>query len=313
MRRAFRSLALCLVSGVSLPPAAFAAPAAGQPAKPAAKSEKDKPAAKLYRYKGQRVTGKGPSQLTTLLLEDPVSGKSSTAALPKDDPAVTEAAKAFEAGAFVEVQTKRAEGRTVVASIAKADLLPGEERAGMYVLVDWDKQKQQDGKPMMGVKLRKFGREFLALVPLTRNKETDDWAAPWGVEHALDKVERGQVLEVVLLPGNPPLVKDMMLYRPPEQGTFVEFAQVENEQGQQVAAFKMLQGDGVTVTVTLPGVERRQGTTKYLQPDPRMLQAVRQIKPDSIVEITLQPGDRYILRDIRVVKAPKPTTPAAKD
>jgi hypothetical protein len=168
---------------------------------------------------------------------------------------------------------------------------------------------------MMAVKLKKFGREFIAWIPLVKAKGSEDWAAPWGVEHALGKVRPGEVFEVHFQSGGKsktPLVKDMMLYRPPEQGKFLEFTQKEMDGGATAAAFKLLQSDGVTVTVTLPGVETVQDGTKVLMPDPKQLRAVKAVKPESIVEITLQPGDQYILRDIKVI-SPPPSEGAAAD
>ena len=93
----------------------------------------------------------------------------------------------------------------------------------------------------------------------------------------------------------------------------MEFTQKELESGVTAAAFKMLAEDGITVTVTLPGVERMQGTTKVLAPDPKQLRAVQRVKKDSRIEITLQPGDQYILRDIKVISPPPAETSSSSD
>ena len=275
--------------------------------KAAAKSsEKKKPVAKLYRYKGQKTSGSGAAKSTVLLLEDLVSGRSASVYVPDDDTTVTDAVKDLAPGTPIEVLTERQKGRPTAVGINKSPLVPGEDRPNVYVLVAWDKQKQPDGKPIMAVKLRKFGREFTAVVPLTYNRGTDDWAAPGKVEYTLGRVETGDVLEAVLetKPGADPIVRDLFVYRPPEQGKFVEFTQKEMNGGATAAAFTMLARDGVKVTVTLPGVERVVNGTRVLAPDPGQLRKVRSIKPDSEIEIILVPGDEYILRDIKVLNRP---------
>jgi hypothetical protein len=276
-------------------------------------------APKLYRFKGEKKGGLGDGQAMVLMLEDIFTGKSESLFVPNNDPAsakvdpltsVAAAVKELTPGTLVDVRTERQKGRPMVVSLAKANLVPGEERPNMYVLVAWDKKKQADGKPIMAVKLKKFGREITLPVPLTKNAQTNDWAAPWGVEHALGKVQPGEVLEAKIKPGNPPVLQDLYLYRPPERGKFLEFTQVENGNDVTAAAFKLLQADGITVTVTLPGVEQMKGTTKVLMPDPKQLRAVQQIKPGSEIEMTLQPGDQYILREIKVLSPPASTSAA---
>jgi hypothetical protein len=302
-------LALALVAAPT-----FAEEAGSKPA-PAKEKEKAKAPPKYYRYKGQKTTGKDDARTLMVMVEDLVSGKSDSLAVQNTDPAsgkfdpvksVVDFLKDLPVDSAIELKTERVKGRPVVTEVMKASLAPGEEREHMYVLVDWDKKRVgQGGKPMMAVKLKKFGKEFVAMIPLVKSAGGDDWAAPWGVEHALGKVQPGEVLEVHFS-GNSktPLVKDMMLYRPPERGKFLEFTQKEMDNGATAAAFKLLQADGITVTVTLPGVEKMQGTTKVLMPDPKQLKAVQSIKPDSEIEMTLQPGDQYILRDIKVISTP---------
>jgi hypothetical protein len=288
-----------------------------------ANAEKSKGAPKFYLYKGQKTTGKDDARTLVVLVEDLATGKSDSFNVQNTDPAsgkfdpvkgVVDFLKDLPVDTPIELRTERVKGRPVVTAVEKASLAPGEEREHMFVLVDWDKKRVgQGGKPMMAVKLKKFGREFVAFVPLVKSKTADDWAAPWGVEHALGKVRPGETLEVHFQPGSKtPLVKDMMLYRPPERGKFLEFTQKEMESGVTAAAFKMLAQDGITVTVTLPGVEKMQGTTKVLVPDPKQLRAVQNVKPESEIEITLQPGDRYILRDIKVLSPPRSEAPEAK-
>ena len=275
------------------------APATSKPA------DKTKPATKLYRYKGQKVAGAGGSaQSTVLLLEDLISGRSDNLHVAPEKPAVIDVVKDLAPGTPIEVLTERHKGRPVVVGINTSPLAPGEDRPNVYVLVDWDRKKQSDGKPIMAVKLRKFGREFIAVIPLTHNRQTDDWQPPGSVENTLGRVERGNVVEAVLKPGNPPVVRDLLIYRPPEQGKFIEFTQKELDGGTTAAAFTMLARDGVTVTVTLPGVPKVVNGTKVLAPDPNQLRKVQSIKPDSEIEITLMPGDRYILRDIKVLGKP---------
>lgn len=281
-----------------------------------ANEDKPKGPQKFYLYKGQKTTGKDDARTLVVLVKDLASGKSESFNVQNTDPAsgkfdpvkgVVDFLKDLPTDTPIELRTERVKDRPVVTAIEKASLAPGEEREHMFVLVDWDKKRVgQGGKPMMAVKLKKFGREFVAFIPLVKSKEGDDWAAPWGVEHALGKVRPGEVLEVHFSPGNSkaPLVKDMMLYRPPERGKFLEFTQKEMDSGATAAAFKMLAEDGITVTVTLPGVEKMQGDTKVLVPDPKQLRAVQNVKPDSQIEITLQPGDQYILRDIKVLSGP---------
>jgi hypothetical protein len=282
-----------------------------------AKAEKPKGPPKFYRYKGQKTTGKDDARTLMVLVEDIVSGKDESFAVQNTDPAsgkfdpvkgVVDFIKELPVGTPIELRTERVKGKPFVTAVEPASLAPGEEREHMFVLVDWDKKRVgEDNKPMMAVKLKKFGREFIAWIPLIKSKGGDDWAAPWGVEHALGKVRPGEVFEVHFQSGGnskTPLVKDMMLYRPPERGKFIEFTQIEMDGGATAAAFKLLQSDGVTVTVTLPGVEKMQGETKVLVPDPKQLRAVQKLKPDTEVEITLQPGDQYILRDIKVISTP---------
>src|SRR5688572_10282812 len=184
--------ALALGVLVAPPRSAVAEDEKPVPATPAAKSaskEKNKPAPKLYRFKSHKQTGAGDAQVTVVSVEDMLSGRSET--LYASSAEVTSAVTALAAGAPIEVETKREKGRQTIVSLAPAQLAPGEELNNHYVLVEWDKQKQADGTPIMGVKLRKFGREITAMIPLVKNKETDDWAANWNVEHVLGKVQPG--------------------------------------------------------------------------------------------------------------------------
>jgi hypothetical protein len=270
---------------------------ASKPKDKSAKPAKAEAPGKLYRFKSSKQVGKGTTQQTQLVLEDLLSGKTETLVAAEG---VSDSLKEIEPDTAVEVKTEKHK----VVSVAKADIVPGEDRPGMYVLVEWDKQKTDRGKRVMGVKLKKLGHEITCIIPLSKRPGTDDWAAPGSVEDTLGKVQPGGILEAKIKPGNPPIVQDLVLYRPPERGKFIKFEEHEMESGTIAAAFKMLEGDGITVTVTLPGTEKMQGAKKVLVPDPRMLAAVKQVKPDSEVEITLQPGDQYILREIKVIKVP---------
>jgi hypothetical protein len=303
------------VSLIVLPALARAEEMKAEQEKPStAPAEKSKQTARLYRFKSHRTTGKGDTASIILSLSDLVSGKTDTLYLATGDAALAEAVKKLSPGTPVEVLTERRNGRPTVVAVKDAPLAPGEDRPNVYVLVEWDKKKQVDGKPMMAVKLKKFGREFMAIIPLTHNRQSDDWAAPGTVEDTLNKVQPGGVLEADIKPGNPPVVRNMVLYRPPEQGKFLEFTQHEMQGGNTAAAFKMLARDGITVTVTLPGTAKVINGTKVLAPDPAQLRKVQAIKPDSEVEITLMPGDQYILRDIKVLSPPPPkaVAPAAE-
>lgn len=302
-----RFTCVVLASLLFIPAAALRAEDKKPPtSKPA---EKSKSTSKLYRFKSQKTVGSGDGASMVLSVEDLITGKSDNVYVASANPekyeplpAVVDAIKNMPAGTPIEIATERQKGKPVAVAINKSPLAPGEDRPNVYVLVAWDKKKQADGKPLMAVKLKKFGREFTAMIPLVHNKETDDWAAPWGVEHTLSKVQPGEVLEATLTKSNPPMVKDMVLYRPPEQGKFVEFTEKEMDSGATAAAFKMLARDGITVTVTLPGPEKVVGGKKVLVPDAKQLHAVKSIKPDSEIEITLQPGDQYILREIKILK-----------
>jgi hypothetical protein len=260
--------------------------------------EKPKPAPKLYRYKSQKKVGAGDAQATVVMVEDMISGRSET--LYATSAHVLTALNEFAAGAPIEVQTERQKGKPTIVSIAKANLAPGEELTNHYVLVAWDKQKRADGTPIMGVKLKKFGKEITLQVPLVKNKETDDWAAPWGVEHALGKVQPGGVVEAKIKPGKVPQLMDLMPYRPPDRGKFVEMTEREVNDAQCIA-FKLAQSDGITLTISLPGKPGMNGTQKVTVPDPRLLAMVKKLKPDTEIEVLLTSDDNYILRDLRVL------------
>jgi hypothetical protein len=334
---------------------------ADKAAKSDKKAEKKPAAAKLYRVKSKKEMTLEGKPVTSLSMEDLNSGRTETmyvpapaaapAAEPEQKPAPTEPApepapaegtdpaaapaappstaefvKNLVAGTAVEVTTQREKGRTLIASISKANLAPGEERPNVYVLVGWDKKKTDDGKAVMGVKLKKFGKETMFMVPLTRDAHTKEWMAPWGVDDVVNKVSAGASVEAKVKPGNPPQLLDLVQYRPPERGTFVGLKETEVN-GAVAAAFQFTAGDGITLTISLPGVEQSIGKgkgggqnygkkapappsdepTKILRPDPAMLEAVRRIKPGSEVEVMLQPGDSYILREIKVLSKPSAT------
>ncbi len=280
--------------------------------KPASKDEKAAPA-KFYRFKGEKKGGGGDGQVMTLLVEDVFNGKSETFNVPNNEPAtgkydpltpVADAVKGFAPNDIIEVRTERQRGRTVAVEVSKADVTPGEDRPNGYVFLGWDRQKTGDGDKVMGLKLRKFGREIVAMVPLTKNSATGDWNPSGQVDYVLGRVQPGEAIEATFKPGKPPVLQEIFEYYPPERGKFIEFTQAQNG-GVVTAAFKMTSGNE-TLTISLPGVERQKGATKFLMPDAKQLQLIKRLKPDTEIEVYLRGRNDYILREIKVLAPPPP-------
>jgi hypothetical protein len=202
--------------------------------KSSAKSDKSEPETRVFRFKGEKKGSLGEAQATILSLEDMLTGKSENIPVANTDPktfgpvaAVADAMKEISAGDLVEVRTERQKGKAVAVSLAKAKLAKGEDRPKGYVYVGWDRKKDKDGKTVMGLKLKKFGREVVVMVPLKLDTNTGNWNPPGMVDYVLNRVQPGEAVEADIKPGNPPTLEKLWEYYRPERGKFLGLTEID--------------------------------------------------------------------------------------
>jgi hypothetical protein len=269
-------------------------------------TEKEADAPKLYRFKAAKKGSLGSGPATVLVVEDMITLKPENLYVVGDDSSIKEAMSELEAGTPIEVKIERQKGKPVIKSLEKAKLVRGEERPDGFVFVGWDRKKAADGKMTMGIKLRKFGREVMAQIPLTQNRSTGDWNPSGRVDYVLGRVKEGDAVMAEITPGRPPILKDISEYYPPERGKFIALAEKEDNDVVS-AAIKMTAGDGTELTIALPGVEQVRGKKRVRMPDAKLLEIVRRLKPDTEIEVQLRGQNDYTLHDINVVATPPDT------
>ena len=284
-----------------------------------AKADKE-PKSRLYVLKSQKKGKLAGAEMLTLLVQDPFTGKSDTLYVPNSDPKaraydplpeVAAAVEGLEEGAVLEVEAEKQKGKWMVSSLAKADVKPGEEQPNGFVYVDTSEHADRGGNRAVVVTLTKFGREVKVGVPMWKNKDHQDasWEPDPKIDSQLRQLQGGDVVEAVIKNGRPPMLVEIHRLYPPERGKFLALKETTYG-GAAAAAFEMVAEDGTTLTILLPGTEQSRNGQTMLMPEPRMLNMVRKIKPDTEIEIMYrQVGSAMFLRTVKFLNAGK----AAKD
>lgn len=277
---------------------------------PATKGMKDKrggasgkaPTSKIYFFKSQKKTKLAGAEVTNLIVQDVFSGKKETLVVP--DAAVAAAVDGMAEGTPIQVETARKGGKSMVTSLAKADVQPGEEQPNGFVYVSTDENKDRGGNKTVTVTLRKFGREIKVGVPMWKNTNFEEptWEPDSTIDGQLQQLEKGEVVAALIKNGRPPMLIAIYPYEPPERGKFVKVKEALYN-GAAAAAFEMVAADGTTITVILPGTEKKQGEQKFLQPDMKTWRALQKIKEDTEIEVLFrEEGQAYFLIDIKFLE-----------
>lgn len=276
----------------------------GRPAKSYADS-------RVYRFKSERKAAFGEGQAMALVMEDMLTGKSDTIYVPNTDPAkftpipaVADPMKEIKPGDLVQVSTDRQKGRTVATSLAKADIVKGEDRPKGYVFVGWDRKKNDQGKTEMALRLKKFGREVVVMVPLTLNADTGDWNPSGQVEYVLGRVQPGEAIEADIKPGKPPTLDAIYEYYPPERGKFLGLGEMDYN-GYTALSIEMTGSDGTKLRIRVPGKEQYKNGQRIMMPEPDVMATLRRIKVDSEIEVFTRTRNDYVLREINVISPPQ--------
>ena len=201
---------------------------------PAAKPAKSSAETRVFRFKGEKKASFGEAPALALVLEDALTGKSETIYVPNADPAkygpvaeVADAMKEIKPGDLVEVRTDRQKGKTIATSLAKAEFVAGEDRPKGYVFVGWDRKKNAKGETEMALRLKKFGKEAIVMVPLTLDRDTGDWNPSRDVDYVLGRVQPGEAVEADIKPGKPPVLDKIYEYYRPERGKFIGLGEMD--------------------------------------------------------------------------------------
>ena len=277
------------------------------------------PQTKIYLLKTQKKGKLNGAEVMSLVLTDVFSGKTETMFVPNSDPKgreydplpdVAAAVESIEEGAAVQVEAAKERGKWMISSLSRADIKPGEELPNTYVYVATDESEDRGGNKTVVVTLTKFGREIKVKVPMWKNDEYKDanWEPDPKIDSELRRLQAGEVVDAIIKPGRPPELVEINRFYPPERGKFVGLKETRYD-GAVAAAFEMIATDGTTLTITLDGKMQERGPNKVLVPYPKMLSAVKRIKPDTeIIVIYREDGQTMFLRDLRF---PKPGDKAA--
>ena len=275
-----------------------------------AKAAKSTAESRIFRFKGEKKASLGEAPALALVLEDALTGKSETIYVPNADPAkygpvaeVADAMKEIKPGDLVEVRTDRQKGKTIATSLSKAEFVRGEDRPKGYVFVGWDRKKNAKGETEMALRLKKFGREAIVMVPLTLNRDTGDWNPSRDVEYVLGRVQPGEAVEADIKPGKPPVLEKIYEYYRPERGKFVGLGEMDFN-GYTALAVEMVGNDGTKLRIRLPGTEQYKNGKRIMMPDPAQVAMIRRIKPDSEIEVFTRTRNDYVLREISVISPP---------
>ena len=278
---------------------------------PAAKPAKSSAETRVFRFKGEKKASFGEAPALALVLEDALTGKSETIYVPNTDPAkygpvaeVADAMKEIKPGDLVEVRTDRQKGKTIATSLAKAEFVAGEDRPKGYVFVGWDRKKNAKGETEMALRLKKFGKEAIVMVPLTLERDTGDWNPSRDVEYVLGRVQPGEAVEADIKPGKPPVLDKIYEYYRPERGKFIGLGEMDFN-GYTALAVEMVGNDGTKLRIRLPGTEQYKNGKRIMMPDPAQVAMIRRIKPDSEIEVFTRTRNDYVLREISVVSPPE--------
>jgi hypothetical protein len=228
---------------------------------------------------------------------------------------VASAVESLEEGAPIQVEAAKEKGKWMVTSLSKADIKPGEELPTSYVYVETDESEDRGGNKTVVVTLTKFGREIKVKVPMWKNDEYKDanWEPDPKIDSQLRRLQAGEVVDAIIKPGRPPELVEINRFYPPERGKFVGLKETRYD-GAAAAAFEMIAADGTTITITLDGKMQERGNTKTLVPYPKMLSAVKKIKPDTeIIVIYREDGQTMFLRDLKFPKAGDKSAAAGAD
>lgn len=272
------------------------------------------PQAKIYLLKTQKKAKLNGAEVMSVVLTDVFSGKTQTMFVPNSDPKgreydplpdVAAAVESIEEGAAVQVEAAKERGKWMISSLSRADIKPGEELPNTYVYVETDEIEDRGGNKTVVVTLTKFGREIKVKVPMWKNDEYKDanWEPDPKIDSQLRRLQAGEVVDAIIKPGRPPELVEINRFYPPERGKFVGLKETRYD-GAVAAAFEMIATDGTTLTITLDGKMQERGNTKVLVPYPKMLSAVKKIKPDTeIIVIYREDGQTMFLRDLRFPKS----------
>lgn len=275
---------------------------------------------KIYRFKAHKKAAVGGAQVMTLTAEDPFTGKTENLAVPNNDPAakqydpltaIADVVNELKPGDIVEVETEKQKGRTLVTSVSKAKVEPGEELPNGYVFVESD-ESETNGMPSITVTLTKFGRELKVGVPFKKDDEYKDakWEPDTKIDYVVRRLQAGTVVEALFARRGKgvPMITEIYEYRPPEKGKFVGLKKVEFNSW-PAAGFELAAADGTTITFTLEGSEvTKNGETLYV-PNPQHLSAVKRLKPDTEIEVRYRvDGRTWIMRDVKVLAPPPKKT-----
>jgi hypothetical protein len=283
-----------------------------------AKDVKDDAASKgkIYRFKAQKKGAVAGTQMMTLTVEDPFLNKTENLAVPNNDPAskqydpltaVADVVTELKPGDIIEVETEKQKGRTIVTSVSKAEVEPGEELPNGYVFVEQD-ESEVNGMPSNTVTLKKFGRELKVVVPYKKDDEYKDakWEPDQKIDYVVRRLQAGTVVEAQFTRRGKgvPMITEIYEYRPPERGKFVGLKKVEFNSW-PAAGFELKAADDTTITFTLDGSEvTKNGETLYA-PNPQHLAAVKRLKPDTEIEVRYRvDGRTWIMRDVKVLAPP---------
>lgn len=287
--------------------------------KPAAKTDKpldDK--AKVYRFKSEKKTKSPAGDVTVLQLEDAFTGKTETLNVTSDEAVAGDIRKLIEdglpVGTPVEITTEKSKGRSVVTSMKKADVQPGEELPNGFVFVE-SKTEKKGGVDNIAVTLSKFGREIVAYEPMYKNNEYDNakFEPDPKVDYVVRRLQSGEVVEATIKKqGNRPTITEIYGYRKPERGKYIGTKQVEFN-GAEAAGFEIAGEDGTTVTFTLDGAEQTRNGKKVFMPKGDQVAMLKHIKKDMEVEVRYKlDGRTWMLRDIKPIATAKPDKTADK-
>jgi hypothetical protein len=300
----------CLSLGLALGVAFFAAPAAAQEKK-GNKNEKDyaPPQPVVMKYLGSQKARFQGHEALMIAGETAVGGKRVTLPVPnKDkykyspDEGMEDRIKGLQSGEYIVIETETKDYQTWLKKLDSYKMQAGEEQPNNFVFQDTYPRKEGD-KEVVIVALLKFGNYIDAVLATKRDESSKQNVTDPDMAAAVGKFKKGDVVEVEIKPGNPPVIQSIDAFKPAEEAKMGKVVEADVAEGTKGPAVELDQ-NGKTVTLPIQG--RMQGQ-KWV-PDARLAGSIKGFKAGTAVVFrTREAGGKTYLKELKAApKAPPP-------
>ncbi|HUT61984.1 MAG TPA: hypothetical protein VNA25_29450 [Phycisphaerae bacterium] len=267
---------------------------------------------KVVRFGGTRE-GRAWNRPVLMLVYGPVSaGRPAAAIIPNTNPrenrlnpseVIMNVVKELKRGDLIEVTVAEFMGNSLLRSVRRYDLKPGENEPNVFVFEKMVQEKL-GRQEYDGIVVSKYGSPQTVLIPIRKNKEGKPASDEQLLEAARQFKEGDSVELEVQAAGRTVMLKSIYRYEPPKRGTFVRIVQqkVNDEDCMGIE----IQGEDGNQVVLIPNNQIGRGKPF---PDRQLAGQARSLRPGKAFLYKTRQDDKGTwLRQIR----PAPREPATR-